>query len=166
MKISISAIITATLILSSCFGIAEEKVTPQRLQVLLDSYESEKERVLKPVERKLDGALVDLRDQYTKSGRLQDALTVSNLITDRESKSDEPTPDTRWAWASGGELMLNSDGIAKHTLWKNHGFWEKQSDGSVRLLSDEGGYIIKFPDEKTGSVVAMRGGATTIRKID
>lgn len=165
MKKVIIASVAIALLTAVSTTWAEEREMPQRLQVLLDSYESEKERVLKPVEQKFEAALVDLKNQYTKSGRLDDAIAVSNLLTTRK-KSNKPHPDTRWNWASGGELMLNGDGTATHTLWKNRGFWEMQDDGSIRLLSDEGGYIIKFSDEKTAAVTALRGGATTIRKIE
>ncbi len=165
MKKVIIALVATALLNSAIKTWAEQREVPQRLQVLLDSYESEKERALKPIEQKFEVALVDLKNQYTKSGRLQDAIAVSNLLTNRK-EAKNPLSDTRWNWASGGELKLNGDGTAKHTLWKNYGFWETQDDGSIRLLSDEGGYIIEFSDDKNGAVTALRGGATTIRKIE
>jgi hypothetical protein len=165
MKKVIIASVATVILTAALTTWAEEREIPQRLQILLNSYESEKERVLKPIEQKFEVALIDLKNQYTKSGRLEDAIAVSNLLATRK-EGNKPLLDTRWSWASGGELMLNGDGTATHTLWRNYGFWEKQDDGSIRLLSDEGSYIIKFSDEKNAAVTALRGGATTIRKIE
>lgn len=161
------AAITALLFFSGLLAQAEDEL-PQRLQVLLDSYESEKERVLMPVERKLDTALVDLRNQYTKSGRLQDALAVNNLISTREAEGEEEKPpkDTRWRWGSGGELMINGNGKVKHTSWNKWGSWEKQEDGSLRISSEHGYSIIKFTDENNGIVSTEKGGGTTLTRIE
>ena len=156
------AAITGLLFCSSLVAQAEDPL-PQRLQFLLDSYESEKERVLKPIERKLDTALVNLRNQYTKSGRLQDALVVSDLISSRQEALvvTEAPVDTRWRWGSGGELMLKGDGKAKHTSWDQWGSWKRQKDGSILLTSQYGDSTIKFTDENTAVVTSKKGGGST-----
>tara|TARA_R110002096_G_scaffold39227_4_gene107497 strand:+ start:1253 stop:1771 length:519 start_codon:yes stop_codon:yes gene_type:complete len=164
MKILTAAIFVSALITLSVTPIhADEEIIPQRLQVLLDGYEREKERVLNPVERKLDTALVALRNQYTTAGRLQDALAVRDLIASREAESAEkkPTPDTLWRWGSGGELQLNGDGKAKHTSWDEWGSWKLQKDGSILLTSQYGDSTIKFTDENTGVVSSHKGGGST-----
>lgn len=163
MNVATLVTTASLLILSSIPAQSEEAAVPQRLQVLLDSYESEKERVLKPVERKLDTALVELRNQYTKAGRLQDALAVNNLISTRQTEDEtkEVPEDTRWRWGSGGELVLNGDGKAKHTSWDKWGSWKKQKDGSILLTSQYGDSTIKFTDENTAVVTSLKGGGST-----
>ncbi|MDF1738176.1 MAG: hypothetical protein P1U86_03365 [Verrucomicrobiales bacterium] len=168
MNVAALATTAALLFFSGIPAHSEEVEVPQRLQVLLDSYEREKERVLKPLERKLDTALVDLRDQFTKAGRLQDALAVNNLISSRgaEHEANKPPEDTRWRWGSGGELMLKGDGTAKHTSWDKWGTWNRQKDGAILLTSQYGDSTIRFTDENTGVVSSHKsGGSTALTKV-
>ena len=136
---------------------------PTELDVLVTAYERETRRVMEPIERKYTDALYQLKERYTKAGRLADALVVDELIKKRSGL--EVVKDTRWKWGGGGELTLKADGVAAHTRWTQPGSWKKLKNGNISLLShSKVSHIIEFLDDGTG-VVTAAGGSTTITPL-
>jgi len=158
----------AVAITSSIFADEPSAEGPRQLQSLVESYEREKARVLGPLDRKFDAALLEMQRQFTKAGRLEDALTVNKMIESRGGKSaSKPSwRDTRWKWGSGGVLELKRNGDATHTDWSKFGEWEVLDDGTLKLVSQHGESTIAFSDEKSGIVTSARGGQTTLTRIE
>lgn len=101
-------------------------------------------------------SLETLMIKFMKKGDLDGA----NLI-DQEIKKYSPdlgesakVETTRWTWGSGGELVLQGDGIARHTAWgKSNGTWKKLVDGSIHLKGGNGLiFKITFTDDGIGLV--------------
>ena len=150
----------------------EEGELPDRLQSLVDSYDREKRRVLEPVNRKFDAALLELREQFTKAGRLEDAVATDKIIAARKEE-DAPKKEvrkstTRWKWGSGGTLTLEAGGKAMHSSWTEPGTWKDNPDGTVTLTSQYNVSIITFAEDGSGTVKAENSGGrgTTLTQID
>ncbi len=145
----------------------ENEKRPLKLEVLIQSYEREKERVLKPVERKYDSTLKELQMEFRKAGRLEDVLAVQKVIDSRIPKEETlQWSDTKWKWGSGGVLHLKADGSAMHTKWSKPGTWKEMRDGTITLISEFSVSTIRFTDKKTGTVSAAEGRSTTLTLIE
>ena len=166
--------VAAALFLFSSYLDADDEAvltadSPERLRTLVEGYERERARVLDPLERKFDEALLDLQRQFTKAGRLEDAVAVAAIIEARTNDQDSGPhwKDTRWKWGSGGILELKRNGDTTHTEWSRPGEWEERDDGTLKLVSQHGGSTIKFTDEKSGTVTSVKsGGRTTLTLIE
>lgn len=53
---------------------------PDRLTVLRDSWQSARERALRPIDQTYQAELKKLLDEFTRAGRLEDALAVKNEL--------------------------------------------------------------------------------------
>lgn len=155
---------TATFIILFAASAAAEEL-PGELDVLKDAYDREIRRLTEPVNRKYDDALRELKIRYTKAGRLDDALAVDKILQERHPEEfEDPLNDSKWKWASGGELTFKADGSATHTRWRAPGTWERQEDGTV-ILKSGSVHTVKFLEDGTGIVQAVGGGSTTITPI-
>lgn len=95
--------------------------------------------------------------QVESSGEVAEAIEIESRI------AENPVHIARnWLWGSGGELVLEADGTARHTEWKREGGWSVYPDGSVFLEAPTGTFRIEF-EEGVGQVRHLqRGGSTTI----
>lgn len=158
------------------FAIAAAAEDPFELKVRVSAYESEKKRVLAPVELKYDRDLIDLKSRYTKAGRLDDALAVDRIIKSRkkeepDSKKSESLAskitrsDSDWIWQSGGELHIDRNGTARHTNWRLAAAWEQDGDKLIISRSTGTKFIVEFQDEKNATATAEGGAvASLVRK--
>lgn len=74
----------------------------------------------------------------------------------------EAGENSRWAWGSGGELILGNDGTAMHTEWHRQGRWFLNPDGSIHLEGPTGTFRVVF-ENGVGQVRHLqRGGSTTL----
>ena len=100
--------------------------------------------------------LENLKTNFMKKGDLDGANVIDQEIKKYSPELGEAAKveTTRWTWSSGGELVLQGDGIARHTSWGNsNGTWKKLADKSIRLNGGNGViFNITFTDDGIGIV--------------
>jgi hypothetical protein len=155
---------------------AQEKgQQPLKLEVLIQSYEREKERVLKPVERTYDSTLKELQMEYTKAGRLEDAVAVQKVIDSRIPTSDPDFDNTFWEFRNKshlGNLEFLPGGKIKSSEYPGS-LWARIDKDTIRFeyLADEktgiaGGHVtFKFDDANRTRMTGVQSELGTPRYL-
>lgn len=151
--------IILTLICSIAVTVAKDDV-PRELMLI----QEQRAKKIRAVNTDCIKKLESLKKKYMRSGDLDAANQVAAMIKDLSPASDLKNSTTRWKWASGGELVLQKDGVCTHTGWKRSGTWKLNPDGSVLLRSEAGSFTIKFNEHGDGIVTHTSGSRTAITR--
>jgi hypothetical protein len=149
---------------------------PEKLTKLRGSYESAMTKATAPIQKTYTTELEKLKLEFTKSGKLEDALAVDaeikRLSGEAATKQTEQTPASRgmspigerWTRQTGATYDFVSDGTlltkGKDTPIENakRGTWKLLPDGRFEL--DIGTGVIRYfviTDRKVGKLIEPTG---------
>lgn len=124
----------ASLIVATGFSVG--LASAQTLDSILLRYESEKERILHPLEVKFDAALEKLLQKLTAAEKLDESLEVDQLIKERLSSL---SPSYIWLWPDNKRLLeFSPDGIATFSSWSGTGTWKRVDDKIIEITNPDG----------------------------
>ncbi len=116
--------------LTSAWAAGPDKDTPrlpEEANRLKQTFRKEAERALQPLRERYVADLKRLIDQYTRAGRLDDALAVKTEIeaaayegTESIAEFERHLVGTKWNWNGGFEFEFRADGTgtAYNMKWK------------------------------------------------
>jgi hypothetical protein len=105
-----------------------------------------------------------LKKKFMRNGDLDSANQVDAMIKELSPQGVFKNSTTKWRWATGGELVLQKDGVATHTSWNRPGSWELNEDETITLKSEMGTFTIKFNEHGDGVVTHISGSRTAITR--
>lgn len=107
----------------------------QTLDSILSSYESERERVLRPLDDKFDMELSKLLQKLTAAGKLDESLKVDQLLKDRiYGGPSDIIGEWKFEDDSGFLLIVREDGTARiHRVWPRDAKWVHLEGRKIEL---------------------------------
>ena len=98
---------------------------PDQIAAARRTYERQVEAAVAPIRQAYVSKLQQIMAEFTKAGRLDEALTARKALS--EAGADVLTPPitgTSWKWKDGKQFTFGKDGLIHHQDWGKNSHWE------------------------------------------